>query len=94
MSVLLAVFLGLGKEGFVSGFCRVFRKPGEGLGWSVDAAFPFIGGHFHGLGTADFFKAGEVSTIWEVAALVRLDRLDAAVPSRIQKAAGPVGLIH
>ena len=81
MSVLLAVFLGLGKEAFVGGPCRVFRKRGKGIGRGVDAALPFFGGHLDGFSSADFFKAREVPTVWEVAALVRLDRLDPTVPS-------------
>ena len=59
----------------------VFRERCERLGWSVDAAFPFFGGHFQGLGTADFFKAREVPSVREIAARVRLDRLDAAIAS-------------
>jgi hypothetical protein len=56
--------------------------------------FPFFGLNFHGLGSADFLEAREIPSVGKIAALVRLDRLDPTVLSRIQKAARPVGLIQ
>jgi hypothetical protein len=73
---------------------RGSREQAKGLGRCVDAALPFFGGHLDGFGSAEFFKAREVPSVRKIAALVRLDRLDPTVPSRIQKAAGPVGLIQ
>lgn len=60
----------------------------------MDAALPFFGGHLDGFGSAEFFKAREVPSVRKIAALVRLDRLDPTIPSRIQKAAGTVGLVQ
>jgi len=94
MNRFLASFLRRGKEGFVSLFVRFYEGALSERGWrGVDAAFPFFGGHLHGFGSADFLEAWEVPSVRKIAALVRLDGLDAAVPNGVQEAARPVGLI-
>ena len=95
MSRFLASFLQRGKEGFVSLSVRFYEGVLSERGRRcVDAAFPFFGGHLHELCSADFLEAWEVPSVWKIAALVRLDRLDPTVLSRIQKAAATVGLFQ
>jgi hypothetical protein len=94
MNRFLASFLRRGKEGFVSLSVRFYEGAFSERGWRcVDATLPFFGGHLHGFGSADFLEAREVPSVRKIAALVRLDGLDAAVPNGVQEAARPVGLI-
>lgn len=90
MNRFLASFLRRGKEGFVSLSVRFYEGAFSERGWrGVDAALPFFGRNFHGLGSADFLEAREVPSVRKIAALVRLDGLDPAIPNGVKKLHDP-----